>query len=154
MSNIGAVLKQEIMRLSRREIRAEVRPTRKASAQYRRDIAALKREVEDLKRQVALLQRQGLTRSAEVPSASTTKKMRFVAKGLRAQRKRVGLSAEDYGKLIGVSAQSIYNWEQGHTSPRREQLAAIAGLRGISKTTANAHLGQLSAKDAKQSRKR
>lgn len=154
MSNIGAVLKQEITRLSRREIRAEVRPTRKASAQYRRDIAALKREVEGLKRQVALLQRQGLNRSAEVPTASTTKKMRFVAKGLRAQRKRVGLSAEDYGKLIGVSAQSIYNWEQGHTSPRREQLAAIARLRGISKTTAKAHLGQLSAKDAKQSRKR
>jgi hypothetical protein len=44
--NIGAVLKHEIARLSRREIRAQVQTTKKASAQYRRHIAALRREVE------------------------------------------------------------------------------------------------------------
>ena len=58
MPNIGAVLKQEIARLSRREIRGQVEATRKASAQYRRHIATLRRQIATLERQMALLQRR------------------------------------------------------------------------------------------------
>ncbi len=153
MPNIGTVLKQEIARLSRREIRAQVHTTKKASAQHRRDIALLKREVATLRRQVALLQRQALRAPSAIPSESTTRKVRFVAKGLRSQRKRLGLSAEDYAKLMGVSAQSIYNWERGHATPRAEQISALAGLRGMSKRMAAARLAQLGRKTVKRSRK-
>jgi len=152
MPNIGAVLKYEIARLSRREIRAQVQTTKKASAQYRRDIAALKRELGALKRQVGLLQRTALGRPTEIQGGS--KKVRFVPKGLRSQRNRLGVSAEDYGRLVGVSAQSIYNWEQGHTTPREEQLNAIVALRGISKRVAEARLQQMRAKGAQRLRKR
>ena len=154
MPNIGALLKHEIARLSRREIRAQVQTTKKASAQYRRHIAALRREVEALRRQVALLQRQTLGSSPTIPTGSTTKKVRFVPKGLRSQRDRVGLSAEDYGRLVGVSAQSIYNWEQGRTTPREQQLGAIVALRGISKRVAEARSQQMRAKGARRSPKR
>lgn len=153
MPNIGALLKQEIGRLSRREIRSQVHTTKKASAQHRRDIAALKREVEVLRRQVALLQRQILKRPSPMPGASATRKVRFVAKGLRSQRKRLGVSAEDYGRLVGVSAQSIYNWEQGHTAPRAEQLAALAALRGMTKRVAEARLAQLGRTTLRKPRK-
>ena len=60
MPNIGALLKQEIARLSRREIRGQVQATKKASSQYRRHIATLKRQVTTLERQMALLQRRVL----------------------------------------------------------------------------------------------
>ena len=60
MPNIGALLKQEITRLSRREIRSQVQATKKASSQYRRHIAALKRDVAVLQRQMAVLQRRVL----------------------------------------------------------------------------------------------
>ena len=40
MANIGALLKSEITRLSRKEAKSESDTLRKASAQYRRDIAA------------------------------------------------------------------------------------------------------------------
>jgi DNA-binding transcriptional regulator YiaG len=140
MPNIGAVLKQEIARLSRREIRNEVQATRKASAQYRRHIAALRRQVAALERQVAVLSRR--VRAAPTNSASETgTKFRFVAKGLRSQRARLGLSAEEYAKLLGVSAQSVYNWERGHATPRPAQVAAIARLRGIGKREARSRLG-------------
>lgn len=140
MPNIGAVLKQEIARLSRREIRSEVQATRKASAQYRRHIAALRRQVEVLERQVAVLSRR--VRAAPTQSAPETgTKFRFVAKGLRSQRARLGLSAEEYAKLLGVSAQSVYNWERGHATPRPAQVAAIARLRGIGKREARSRLG-------------
>lgn len=148
MPNIGAVLKQEVVRLSRREVRAQVQTTKKASAQYRRDIAALKREVEALKRQIGLLQRRVLGGPRAVPGESTTRRVRFVAKGLRSQRNRVGLSADDYARLVGVSAQTIYNWERGHTTPRPEQLKTIAALRGIGKREAAARLEGTKARKA------
>lgn len=58
MPNIGTLLKQEISRLARREIRGQVRTTKKASAQYRRHIAALRRQVAMLERQLTVLQRR------------------------------------------------------------------------------------------------
>jgi DNA-binding transcriptional regulator YiaG len=153
MPNIGALLKQEITRLSRREISGQLQATKKASAQYRRHIAVLKRQVATLERQMALLQRRLLGTPPAAPTSSTTQKVRFVAKGLRSQRNRLGLSAADYGRLVGVSAQSVYNWEQGHAGPRSEQLKMVAALRGIGKREAQERLEQLSAKGAKRSRK-
>ena len=154
MPNIGVLLKQEITRLSRREIRGQVQATRKVSSQYRRDIAALKRQVAALERQVSLLQRRQTDTPPTAPSGATAQKARFVAKGLKSQRDRLGLSATDYGRLVGVSAQSVYNWEQRHTSPRPEQVQKIAALRGIGKRDAQRHLEQLSvAKSTKRPRK-
>ena len=157
MPNIGAVLKQEIARLSRREIRGQVEATRKASAQYLRHIATLRRQIATLERQMALLQRRvGNGSAAAGGSAGSTSegapKLRFVAKGLKAQRARLGLSAVDYARLVGVSPQSIYNWEQGHTSPRPAQVAIIAQLRSLGKREAQARLEQMDAKQAKRAR--
>ena len=150
MPNIGALLKQEMARLSRREIRAHLQATKKASSQYRKHIAALKRQVAALERQVALLGRRAPTAQASAPAA----KMRFVAKGLKSQRSRLGLSAAEYGRLAGVSAQSVYNWEQGHATPRPEQLKVIATLRNAGKRDAQRLLEQLGAKAAPKSRAR
>src|SRR3954469_7148211 len=107
MPNIGALLKEEIVRLSRKEVRTQVEATKKASTQYRHHIAALKRQGSDLEGRVALLTRRMLVK-APAPADTPAHKMRFVAKGLRSQRSRLGLSAADYGRLVGVSAQSVY----------------------------------------------
>lgn len=153
MANIGTVLREEISRLARREIRGQVRAIKKASTQYRRHIAALKRQVATLEGQVAAFLRRTVERPSAAKSSPTTAKVRFVAKGLRARRGRLDLSAADYGKLVGVSAQSIYNWEQGHAKPRTEQLAALAALRSIGKREARARLNALDGKTVKKQRK-
>ena len=88
-----------------------------------------------------------------VKSGSATGNVRFVAKGLKSQRSRLALSAADYGSLVGVSAQSIYNWEQGHASPRPAQLKMIAALRGLGKREAQERLKQLGVRGKKRSRK-
>jgi len=143
MSNIGTVLREEISRLSRRESRSQVDPTKKTTAQHRRAIAALKRQVAVLERQVKLLSRKVLPPSQAVSSDSPGKPARFVAKGLRSQRNRLGLSAADFGKLVGVSAQSIYNWERELAHPRGEQRLKLASLRGIGKRQAAERLKPL-----------
>jgi hypothetical protein len=45
MPNIATVLKEEIRRLAKREIKASTTSTKGAVAQFRRDIARLKREM-------------------------------------------------------------------------------------------------------------
>ena len=149
MPNIGALLKQEITRLSRREIRSQVQPARKASAHYRRDIAALKRQVVALERQVALLQRRMLDKPSASSDGSTPQRLRFDATWLKSRRTRLGLSAADYGQLVGVSPQSIYNWEQGLARPRAEQIKAIATVRDIGKRQARQRLDQLATKNTR-----
>ena len=58
---------------------------------------------------------------------------RFRAQGMANNRKRLGLSAEDFGLLVGATGQSVYSWERGKSKPRPKNLVAIAALRGIGK---------------------
>ena len=151
MPNVGAVIREEITRLSRRESRSQIDATKKATVAHRHEIAALKRQVADLQRQVALLARKVLAGPpAAAPSGSMpAKRMRFVAKGLRSRRERLGLSQSDFGRLLGVSAQTIYNWEHDTTRPRDGQLAKIAALRTIGKREAEERLKHVQSARAK-----
>ena len=146
MPNVGAVIREEITRLSRRESRSQLEKTKNATLQHRHEIAALKRQCADLARQVALLNRKVLAappaNASSGPAPGETK-LRFVAKGLRAHRKRLGLSQPDFGKLLGVSPQTIYNWEHEAARPRAEQLAKIAVIRAIGKREVAERLNQL-----------
>ena len=143
MSNIGTVLKEEISRLARKEVRSQVDPARKATAIHRRDIAALKRQVASLERQVTLLLRKNAGARPEVSPEANAKTIRFSATRLQSQRSRLGLSAIDFGRLLGVSAQTIYNWEHEVARPRGEQLGKLAALRGVGKRDAGERLKQL-----------
>jgi DNA-binding transcriptional regulator YiaG len=149
MSNIGILLKEEISRLARREVRTQTDPAKKAIAQQRRDIAALKRRIAQLDRQVGLLLRRAPGARAETAAKSAAGPLRFSAKGLQSQRGRLELSALDFGKLLGVSAQTIYNWEREKARPRGGQLGKLAALRGIGKREAGERLRQLMATHGK-----
>ena len=58
-------------------------------------------------------------------------------------RKRLGLSAQGIGLLIGASSQSVYNWEEGKARPQAKHLAAIAAIKSIGKREALARLEAL-----------
>jgi DNA-binding transcriptional regulator YiaG len=135
MSNIASVLKEEIRRLAKREIKTEIARTKRAVGQYRRDIANLKRSLLEQGRKIAALQKNAgnaIGNKAE----ETDEKFRFSARSVKAQRMRLGLSASAYGKLVGVSPLTIYAWEQGKSRPRKAQLAALVAVRGIGKREA------------------
>jgi DNA-binding XRE family transcriptional regulator len=149
MPNIATVLKEEITRLARKETRSQVDPARKAGAQQRKEIAALKRRVAQLERQVALLVRSARSQPGPAKPDATAKRMRFTARGLRAHRSRLGLSAADFGSLVGVSAQSVYNWEGEKAQPRGEQLARLVSIREIGKREAGQRLKQLATATGK-----
>ena len=147
MANLASMLKSEIARVARRETRAELQGLKKASASYRSEIARLKRRIGALEQQVKRLSaRPGRgTPAAAAGEEEGDQKLRFSAKGLASQRKRLGLSAEAFGALIGASGQSVYKWESGKIRPRARHLPRIAELRAMGKREAAARLQALAA---------
>jgi DNA-binding transcriptional regulator YiaG len=133
MPNIGTVLKSEISRVARKELRGETQALKKSISQYRSQIADLKRRMQALERQVKRAAKGGAKVAAPPEPAGS---LRFSAKGLAAQRRRLGLSAAAVARLLGVSALSVYKWESGKTRPRARQIEAIAALRGMGKREA------------------
>ena len=118
MPNIATILKDEIRRLAKREIKVATGTTKQAVAQYRRDIARLKRLLHSQQKEIAFLKGQekkrlGLRPTAEEPLEG----VRFSARSVKAQRTRLKLSAADFGKLVGVSGLTIYHWESFDLRP-------------------------------------
>jgi DNA-binding transcriptional regulator YiaG len=141
MSNVASILKEEIARVARKEVRRETEALKKASVTYRREIAALKRRALDLER---LLHRSHKINATVEPAAANDdgkpSGTRFSAKSIASQRRRLGLSAAECGLLIGATAQSIYNWEEGKARPRAQHLPAIFALRRLGRRQASAIL--------------
>lgn len=137
MSNIAAAFRQEITRLARREVRGQVAGLRKASAKFRKDIARLKRAAAELLSEIARLRRT----AGEAPARETdAAKTRFTARSVIAHRRRLRLSAADYGQLIGVTGHTVYAWEHGASRPRHAQRAALAAVRAMGRREALARL--------------
>ena len=154
MPNIAVILRQEIIRLARREARSQTQGLRKAAAQWRKDIAALKRQASRLQADVGRLERQAPKSALPKVSEADAEGVRFKAQGVTAQRRRLGLSAASYAKLVGVTGHTIYKWEHGAARPRKRQLAALVSLRSLGKKEALARLEQLGAKIARGRKKK
>jgi DNA-binding XRE family transcriptional regulator len=135
MTNVASLLKQEIARVARKELRAALDPLHKINAQQRKGIAALKRKVGQLEKAVRRAPKGAALRAGrgEVLVAEAEPRLRFRPAGLAAHRQRLELSAAEYGRLVGVSGQSIYKWEQGRARPRAAQLQSLAAVRGLGK---------------------
>jgi DNA-binding XRE family transcriptional regulator len=143
MANIASLLKAEISRVARKEVRADTLGLKKTVGGYRTEIAALKRRAQALELELRRLSKaHAKAVPVEVP-AQPAQKLRFTAKGLGSQRRRLGLSAQDCGLLVGASGQSIYNWEEGKARPRAKHLPAIAALRSMGKKEAASRLASL-----------
>ena len=143
--NIAAVLKTEISRVARKEVRSETQQLKKAVVHYRTEIAALKRRLAELERAVKQNRKAPGKPVVAVESAEKPQRATFSASGLAAQRKKLGLSANELGALVGVTGQSIYKWEQGKAKPRTAQLMALRAMRSLGKKAVVARLAELSA---------
>ena len=173
MATLVNVLKEEIVRLARKEIRKHAAEAAKLTTQVERDVTALKRQVQDLQRKLSAPQTQDGPKqttskktgskktaaksrtgkaagAASTPTAQQSARTPFSSAGLKASRERLGLSADNYGKLIGVSGLSIYNWESGKARPRESNIAALMTIKGIGKREAAKRLEALAKPEASE----
>lgn len=109
MPNIATVLKAGIARISRKEMKAETERLQAAVAQGRKDIIALKRQVAMLEKLVKQVTKKVVKVSpAPVEKAEPyAPKIRFSPARLAAHRQKLGLTANEFGAVVGVSGQSI-----------------------------------------------
>ena len=143
MSELTKVLRTEISRVAKKEARGLVEPVHKSSSAAKRELVALKRRVAGLEQALSILKKLTRNPAAAFKPVGPARAIRFTARGVRAQRDRLGMSAEDFGKLLGVSSQAIYNWEHGAARPRTALLDRLAVVRAIGKREARARLRSL-----------
>ena len=165
MATLANVLKEEIVKLVRKEVRKHAAESAKLTTQVKRDVTALERHIQDLQRKLSAPQTQdgpkqttskktgskkkaaksrtGKAAGAASAPAQQSARTPFSPAGLKASRERLGLSADNYGKLIGVSGLSIYNWESGKARPRESNVEALTTIKGIGKREAAKRLEAL-----------
>lgn len=133
MPNIGTVLKQEILRLARKEVRATVNPLKKRVADLTRSNASLKKKVPQLEKIVVRLQSEAEARMLQSVQAGEKKLRgsRLGPRSIQAQRKRLKLTRAEFGRLAEVSANTIYLWETGQITPREKSRSVLVGFRKL-----------------------
>lgn len=143
--NVMKVLKEEIVRLARKEAKAVVSPVKKASANYRGLIAGLRKQVDALQKEVSSLKR-AMPSPDKVLATKTEPEGRFwmTGKGVRKLRKRLGLTQAVFGKLVGVTPNAVVLWERkdGKIGLRKAAAGALQALRGKGKREVAEMLGE------------
>lgn len=132
MADLIRALRDEVRRQARKELREVLDKLKQTVSRQRKEIASLKKHADACEKRLNFLEQQEKKRLRETEKLESTK-LRFSAKSVKSHRTRLGLSAGDYGKLLGVSGQTVYQWERGTSRPRKKQIAMLAALRSIGK---------------------
>jgi len=137
MANVMTALKSEIVRLARKEVKTEIAPARKIIAAQRGLIADLRRRLEAAEKELGALKKvvSSLNKTVE---AKELPEGRFwiTGKGVKALRKKLGLTQGELAKLAGVSIATVVNWEatDGKISIKRKDTEAkLQKIRGMGK---------------------
>jgi DNA-binding transcriptional regulator YiaG len=145
MSNVLKELKAEIVRLARKEIKKELTPARKATVTQRGLIADLRRQVNALQKELGALKRVVPTQSSAVLSKDEPEgRFWITGRGVKALRKRLGLTQKEFGQLAGVSSQAVVKWEanKGKIGLRKSPAAKLQGMRNMGKREVTEILGK------------
>lgn len=139
--SIAMLMKEEIRRLARMEVKAQTSDARKAVVKQHHEIVQLRRLVQSHAKQLNTMTDHPVAVAPVARAAKLPEGFRYSARSVRAQRKRLRLSAQEFAKLLGVSMQTIYSWEQGRARPRRSQIAALVAARAVGRREAHRRLG-------------
>ena len=143
MPRIEQVLKSEIIRLAKKQVRA-------ASVPLARDVRELKRRVSQLSKTVAALDKmraaleakraaEGAKLEAPEEKVKAARLSPLLIKKLRA---RLGISQGQLARLVGVSGPAVAFWEQGKSRPQGSNKAALVALRGFGRREVKRMLGE------------
>src|SRR5262245_2412943 len=123
------VLRSEIRRLARKEMKEAVRELKRQVAAIRRRLASTKKRIFDVERTAKRAATSRGAVAAKAVSRADGTQIRFSPRWVRVHRSKLGMSRRVYAKLIGVSPQTILLWESGKARPRRSALATWRAMR-------------------------
>jgi len=132
MAKIESIIKSEIQRLTKRELRATFLPLRKEARSIRLRLSSLSKNFFALNRltkeQLQKMPKKGLEVTPEEVKAS-----RLTPERIRRLRKKLGISMRELGILTGSSLSAVLSWEKGKFKPRGEKKVALVALRKVRK---------------------
>ncbi len=132
MGKLEGIIKSEIVRLAKREMR-------KISTPLGCDVRAMKSTVSQLRKTVLALQRITAHQQKELGKGKTpleanpeeVKTSRFSPRLIRSLRNHLGISQRELAVLAGVTVGAIHQWESGTFKPRDSKKAVLVALRKI-----------------------
>jgi DNA-binding transcriptional regulator YiaG len=154
MGKIETMIKSEIQRLARREIRSTFRPLKREVRTMRLKVSSLMKGFGNLNR----ITKEQVQRASEQfkleSSPDEIKIARFSPARIRALRLKKGLSQKELGMLIGVSLGTVVLWEKGKITPKAERKGALIALRKLKKREIRRVLAEKKASEPKKEKVR
>jgi DNA-binding transcriptional regulator YiaG len=139
MPNLATVLKEEILRLARKETRTAMKELQQTLRLERQQVRELRTELKVQGKELVSLRKALESRAMAAPAASKVSSARVPAKAtgwrkdsVRTTRAKHGLSQQAMAKLLGVGLNTVWLWEKGRNNPRTKQQMAILELRELS----------------------
>jgi DNA-binding transcriptional regulator YiaG len=136
VTNLATALKAEVRRLAAKEVHKGLRQVRSLQRQMRKLRAASRTH----RRGLRAVERSFDRLQARVPSTAGRRGRgaRLSAEDIRGLRSRLGMTREQFARLLEVSPGSIFGWETGRTIPRGRSMARVLEVRkmGVRKARA------------------
>ena len=127
MPNLNQILREEIVRISKREINQQVKALKSQLVEMRKTAREQRRRIEQLEKELA-----GKADKERVIAPRTVNEdddVRVPRGSVRKHRERLGLSQREMAQLLDVSALTVSNWETERTSPSGKNKLGFAELR-------------------------
>jgi DNA-binding transcriptional regulator YiaG len=157
MPNIAQALKAEIVRISRKEVKASIGPLHHSNVNLRKTVKDFKARIAALEADNKRLQSMNKTLSAAHKpgvESEVAQRARITSKGVRKLREKLGLTQDSFAKLLGVTMQAVYAMEHksGRFKLRPATLAHLISVRAMGKREAKKRLEELGASSNKKNR--
>ena len=150
MAKLESVIKSEIQRLAKHEVRSVYRPLRK-------EVWGMKLKLSNLIKNFTVLDRlaKGLTKTKSTESKleatpEEVKAPRLTPERIRGLRKKLGISMRELGALTGTSLGAVQSWERGKFKPQGERKAALVALRKVRKRDVRKMLAEKAVKTKRE----
>jgi DNA-binding transcriptional regulator YiaG len=141
MAKIEGIIKSEIMRLAKREVRAVFRPLKREVWQMRTKLSNLSRGIASLDRMAKELHLEESKPKLEA-TPGEIKASRLTPERIQGLRKKLGISQRELGILIGASTGAVLSWEKGKFRPMEKKKAALIAVRKLKKREVKKLLAQ------------
>jgi DNA-binding transcriptional regulator YiaG len=134
MGKMEQIIKSEIIRLAKKQVRTTCLPLAREVRQLKRVVSELRKTVRPLKVLGAELQTQKAAALSRLQAApEEVQAARLSPLLIKKLRNRLGISQGDMATLIGVSGAAVASWEQGKSKPKGRNKEALVALRKLGK---------------------
>jgi len=133
MAKIESIIKSEIQRLAKHEVRSVYRPLRKEVWGMKLKLSNLIRNFTVLNRLAKEISKTKRTEPKLEASPEEVKASRLTPGRIAGLRKKLGISQRELGILTGATMGAVASWEKGKFKPQGEKKAALVAMRKLRK---------------------